>query len=72
MEKAFQMIFCPEGSKISFVSCQLEDRAKDSWEEVSHALEEEVVEAMTWDELFTRFKAEFMPFIEVQQLAREL
>ena len=69
---AFRTSRCPEGDKVRLVSCLLKDRARDWWEEVGHAIGDDVdLDAMTWTDFSTRFRAEFALGIEVQQLARE-
>ena len=49
----------------------MRDRAGDWWEEIGYTLGALTIEAMTWSDFVTRFRAEFTPAIEVQQLARE-
>ena len=57
--------------KVRLASCLLKDRAHDRWEEVVYALRGRIVEVMTWDDFVIRFRVEFSPMIEVQQLKRE-
>ena len=69
---AFRTSRCPEGDKVRLASCLLKDRARDWWEEVGHTIgDDAALDAMTWADFSTRFRAEFAPVIEVQQLARE-
>ncbi|CAH1431387.1 unnamed protein product [Lactuca virosa] len=69
---AFCTSRCPEGDKVRLASCLLKGRAHDWWEEVGHAIgDDTTLDTMTWADLTTRFRAEFAPVIEVQQLARE-
>ncbi|XP_052621903.1 uncharacterized protein LOC111883756 [Lactuca sativa] len=63
--------FCPDGSKVRFAAACLRDRARDWWESVGDSLGASVIEAMTWSDFVTRFRAEFAPAVELQQLARE-
>ena len=63
--------FCPEGSKVRFAAGCLRDRAGDWWESVGDSLGASAVEAMTWSDFVTRFRAKFAPAVELQQLARE-
>ena len=59
----------PRGTRLD---CLLKDRAWDWWEEIGHALgDDAALDAMTWSDFLARFRAEFSPIIEVQQLARE-
>ena len=63
--------FYPEGSKVRFdVGC-LRGRAKDWWESVGDSLGAPTIEAMTWSDFVTKFRVEFAPAVELQQLARE-
>ena len=69
---AFRTSRCPKGDKVRLASCLLKDRARDWWEEIGHALgDDAALDAMTWSDFSARFRAEFSPIIEVQQLARE-
>lgn len=69
---AFRTSKCPEGDKVRLASCLLKDRGRDWWEEIGHALgDDAALDAMTWSDFSARFRAEFSPTIEVQQLARE-
>ena len=63
--------FCLEGSKVRFAAGCLRDKARDLWESVGDSLGASAIEAMTWSEFVTRFRAEFAPAVELQQLARE-
>ena len=63
---------CPEGDKVRLAPCLLKDRARDWWEEVRRAIgDDAVLDAMNWSDFTVRFRADFAPVIEVQQLARE-
>ena len=53
MVNAFQMRFYPEGSKVRFDSCLLQDRARDWLKEVYFSLGGEAIKTMTWDEFVT-------------------
>ena len=69
---AFCTSTCPEGDKVRLASCLLKDRARDWSEEIGHVIgDDATLDAMTWADFTTRFRAEFSPVIEVQQLARE-
>ena len=63
--------FFPEGSKVRYVAGCLRDRARDWWESVGDSLGASTIEAMTWLDFVTRFRAEFAPTVELQQLAHE-
>lgn len=65
------MSFYPEGSKVRYTAGILRDRARDWWESVGDSLGTSAIEAMTWSDFMTRFRAEFAPTRELQQLARE-
>lgn len=65
------MIFFPEGSNVKFAFCLLKDRTQYWWEEVDHALRDEVVETTTWDDFVIRFRANFTSVIMVYQFMRE-
>ena len=71
IESAQMISFCPGGSKVRFATGCLRDRAWDWWESVGDSLGALAVEAMTWSDFVTRFRAEFAPAVELQQLARE-
>lgn len=71
IESAQLMSFYPEGSKVRFAAGCLRDRARDWWESVGDSLGAPTIEAMTWSDFVTRFKAEFALAVELQQLARE-
>ena len=63
---------CPKGDKVILASYLLKDRARDWWEKIGHALgDDAALDAMTCSDFSARFRAEFAPVIEVQQLARE-
>ena len=69
---AFRMSRCLEGDKVRLASCILNDKARNWWEEVGHAIRDDAaLDAMTWSDFSASFRAEFAPAIEVQQLARE-
>lgn len=67
---AFLTSHCPEGDNVRLASCLLKDR--DWWEEVGHAVGDDVIDGMTWDDFSTKFQADFAPVIKVQQLVREM
>ncbi|XP_052626854.1 uncharacterized protein LOC128133446 [Lactuca sativa] len=71
MESVQLKSFCPEGSKVQFFAGCLRDRAKDWWESVGASLGAAAVEAMTWSDFVTKFRAEYAPKVELHQLARE-
>ncbi|XP_052621696.1 uncharacterized protein LOC128127284 [Lactuca sativa] len=71
MAKTFRTNFFPEEAKVRYFSFQLMDRARDWWEEIGSKLGDDAVDAMSWDDILTRFRAEFAPEIEVHQLAQE-
>ena len=59
-------------NKVRLASCLLKGRARDSWEEIFHALKDDAaLDAMSWSDFSARFRAEYVLAIEVQQLARE-
>lgn len=66
-----QTSFYPEGSKMSFIAWCLRERSRDWWEEVGYVLEVPTTQSMTRPNFVTRFRAEFAPTFEVQQLVRE-
>ena len=66
IESAQLTSFYPEGSKVRFAAGCLRDRARDWWESVGDSLGASVVEAMTWSDFVTWFRAEFAPAIELQ------
>ena len=69
---AFRTSRCHEGDNVSLASCLLKGKARDWWEEVMRVIgDNTMLDAMTWSDFTTRFRAEFAPIIEVQQLARE-
>ena len=69
---AFRTSRFPNGDKVRLASCILKDKALDWWEEVGRAIgDDTVLDDMTWSAFMTRFRAEFAPVIEVQQVARE-
>ena len=50
----------------------MKHRAPDWWEEVGHAIGDDVAfDAMTWSDFSARLKAKFESLIKVQQLAQE-
>nr|KAJ0216168.1 hypothetical protein LSAT_V11C300131450 [Lactuca sativa] len=71
IESAQLTSFCMNGSKVRFAAACLRDRARDWWESVGDSLGASVVEAMTWSDFVTRFREDFAPAVELQQLARE-
>ena len=72
VSNTFRTSRCPEGDKVRLASYLLKDSARDWWEEVGHAIRDDVVlDVMTWGNFSSRLKAEFSPVIEVHQLARE-
>ena len=72
IESAQMISFCPEGSKVRFAAGCLRDRARDWWESVGDTLGASAVEAMTWSDFVARFRAEFAPAVELQQLRTRL
>ncbi|KAL7605587.1 hypothetical protein Lser_V15G15349 [Lactuca serriola] len=63
---------CLEWDKVRLASCLLKGSARDWWEEVGRVIgDDAALDAMTWMDFTTRFRAEFAPIIEVQQLSRE-
>lgn len=54
-----------------FIPWCLRERARDWWEEVSYALGGPVIEAMTWPNFVTIFRAEIASAVEVHQLVKE-
>lgn len=60
-----------EEAKFRFATCILCDRVNDWWCKVIHSLESDAIESMSWEDFFTRFKREFVPVAEVQQLTQE-
>ena len=63
---------CPKGDKVRLASYLIKDRTCDWWEEVEHSIgDDAALDAMTWSDFTARFRAEFAPLIEVQQLATE-
>ena len=71
IESAQLISFCPEGSKVRYAAGCLRDRARDWWESVGDSMGASAIEAMTWSDFVARFRAEFAPAVELQQLARE-
>ena len=66
MANVFTMSFCPEESKVIYASYLLKDRAWDYQEEVRREVDDDdVVDAMTWDDFSTRFNADFALVIEL-------
>ena len=57
--------FCPEGSKVQYVAVCLRDRARDLWDAVRDSLGAPTIEALTWSDFVTRFKAEFVLVVEL-------
>ena len=57
--------FCHEGSNVRFVVDCLRERARDWWEGVSDTLGAPAIEAMTWSDFATKFRAEFAPTVEM-------
>ena len=57
MESAQLTSFCPEGSKVRYAVVCLRDRARDWWEIAIDSLGAQTVEAMTWTDFVTRFRA---------------
>ena len=49
----------------------MRDRARDWWESVGDSLGASAIEAMTWSNFVARFRAEFAPAVELQQLTRK-
>ena len=69
---AFRTSRCPEGDKVRLASSLQKDKVRDWWEEFVHAIGDDVVlDTMTWSDFSARFRAEFSPIIEVQQLEQE-
>lgn len=71
IESAQFTSFFPKGSKVRYAAGCLRDRARDWWESIGDSLGASAVEAMTWSDFVTRFRVEFAPAVELQQLARE-
>ena len=59
----------PKGSKVRYVVGCLRDRARELWEVVSDSLGAPDIEAMTWSDFMSRFRAKFVLVVELQQLA---
>lgn len=70
-KNAFRSRFLPEGSKATFASSLLKDRAHDWWEEVDCALGARQMRQCLENDFVMIFKADFVPVIEVQEFARE-
>ena len=69
---AFRTSRCTKGDKVRLTSYLLKDRACDWRAEVGHAIgDDATLDVMTWSDFSARFRADFAPLIEVQQLARE-
>ena len=56
----------PIRDKVRLASCLLKDKEQDWWEEVGHAVGDDAIDVMSWDDFSTRFRAEFAQVIEVQ------
>ena len=63
--------FSPERSEVRYAAGCLRDRARDWWESVGDSLGASAVEAMTWSDFVTKFRAELAPAVELLWLARE-
>ena len=66
---AFRTSSFPPEDKVGLASYLLKDRTRALWAEVGHAVNDDVVDVMSWDDFSTRFRAEFASVIEMQQLA---
>lgn len=71
VESALLAKFCQTVAKVRFASCLLIDGAMDWWHDFVRDVEPYALKSMMWEDFVTRFKREFVPTIEVQQLARE-
>lgn len=58
-------------AKVRFATCIWHDGARDWWCEVVESLEPGVLDSMTWDDFFARFKRDFVSAIEIELLEWE-
>ena len=67
----FRVSECPAHLRVRFVVHMLRGAAKDWWGLLEAELTEDEVNGMTWEEFLVRFRARFVPQVEVDRITRE-
>ena len=71
VEGAFLTSGCPDNAKVRCASNLLRDAARDWWATWIKGMENHQIVAIPWTEFVTKFRAEHVPRVEMDRLARE-
>ena len=68
---AFLTSGCPENAKVRCASNLLRDAAKDWWVPWTKTMTNSEISEMPWTDFVTRFRAQYVPQVEMDRLSRE-